>query len=99
MTLASLVTGSPSILVRFTKADCTPARSGLCVRAHGLTSSRDACIYAHDRNRRRCKEVTSESVGATRSRTNRVMQKKGRIQACVHRLFLDSPGVASNGGV
>ena len=44
-------------------------------------------------------EVTSKSVGATRGRTNRVMWKKGHIQACVHRLFLDSPGVASNGRV
>ncbi len=44
-------------------------------------------------------EVTSEGVGATRGRTTRVMRKKGRIQACVHRLFLASPGVASNGGV
>ena len=44
-------------------------------------------------------EVFAISVGATRSRTNRVMRKKGRIQACVHRLFLASPGVASNGGV
>jgi len=41
-------------------------------------------------------EGTSKGVGATRGRTNRVMWKKGHIQVCVYRLFLDSPGVARN---
>ena len=44
-------------------------------------------------------EVISESVGATRGRTNRVMWKKGHIQACVQSLFPVSPGTASNGKV
>jgi hypothetical protein len=43
--------------------------------------------------------LQSQGVRATRGRTNRVMWKKGRIQACVLRLFLGSPGVASNGRV
>jgi hypothetical protein len=41
-------------------------------------------------------EAVSIGVGATRGRTNRVVRKISRIQACVHSLFPDSPGVLSN---
>src|SRR2546430_14686486 len=43
-------------------------------------------------------EVTSKGVCATRGRTNRVMRKIGRIQACVPSLFPGSPGAGSNDG-
>ena len=45
------------------------------------------------------REVMSKGGCVTRGRTNRMMQQKGRIQACVQSLFPGSPGAFSNGSI